>query len=376
MPPTVNYNRTHVAGGHLSGLERVLDFDNSSGSGDDDYNIPQGDQQSYEIGGEAPHPASTSSAYNESIGVFHQPIYTDKFESNPYTYDSASGIAVHSLDGSYPDQASYMTHPALPTAESGDWSSDQFSAANIAEALGELKIDETGIAPYIFQQKKSLAEAPAMEEAEARLPPVKFGAGSTIRIPPELMPSEDQAMEYFDLFFRDIHPYVPVISRSYFYQQWHHDRKSISPLLLEAIFACAGRLADEPAQGAQWLALASSKHRRITNLESITNLQAEHEDSFMDVPRLSTIQALLILLKAREAIPKRGYYFRSWMTVKTLVAMAKDLELDEHYADHKEGTGCGSNATECLVKTRIWQNIYLCEMMIGGPQGILAAHKE
>jgi len=46
----------------------------------------------------------------------------------------------------------------------------------------------------------------------------------------------------------------------------------------------------------------------------------------MDVPRLSTLQALLIILKAREAAPKRGYYFRSWMTVVSCVQMAKDLD--------------------------------------------------
>ena len=89
----------------------------------------------------------------------------------------------------------------------------------------------------------------------------------------------------------------------------------------------------------------------------------------MDVPRLSTIQAFLILLKARESAPKRGYYFRSWMSIKTIITMAKDLELHEHYADHKEGRGCGSDPIECRVKTRIWQNICLCEMMVGGPQG-------
>lgn len=89
----------------------------------------------------------------------------------------------------------------------------------------------------------------------------------------------------------------------------------------------------------------------------------------MDVPRFSTIQALLILLKARESAPKRGYYYRSWMTIKTLVAMAKDLDLHEHYAHHQAGRLCDSTASECLVKTRIWQNIYICEMMVGGPQG-------
>lgn len=88
----------------------------------------------------------------------------------------------------------------------------------------------------------------------------------------------------------------------------------------------------------------------------------------MDVPRLSTIQALLILLKAREANPKRGYYYRSWMTLKTVVAMAKDLELDEHLASHRAGRICPDH-TECLVKTRIWQMCYVGEIMVGGPQG-------
>ena len=89
----------------------------------------------------------------------------------------------------------------------------------------------------------------------------------------------------------------------------------------------------------------------------------------MDVPRLSTIQALLLLLKARESAPKRGYYYRSWMTVKTLVNMAKDLELHEHYGEHRANRHCGSDPLECLIKTRIWQNIFVVENMIGGPQG-------
>jgi hypothetical protein len=76
------------------------------------------------------------------------------------------------------------------------------------------------------------------------------------------MPPEEQAMEYFEIFFDHIHPYVPVVSKSYFYAQWHTNRRSISPLLLEAIFAAAGRMMPDdhdPAQGAQWLALASSE---------------------------------------------------------------------------------------------------------------------
>ena len=81
------------------------------------------------------------------------------------------------------------------------------------------------------------------------------------------------------------------------------------------------------------------------------------------------MQALLLLLKAREAAPKRGYYYRSWMTCKTIASMAKDLELDNHHDIHKSETDCGSSPVECLTKTRVWQTLLVCETMIGGPQG-------
>lgn len=89
----------------------------------------------------------------------------------------------------------------------------------------------------------------------------------------------------------------------------------------------------------------------------------------MDVPRLSTLQALLMILKAREAAPKRGYYYRSWMTVVQCVQMGKDLGLDEHYEDHQAGMACDFTPAECQLRKRIWQLIFVCEVMVGAPQG-------
>ncbi|KAF3014078.1 hypothetical protein E8E15_002742 [Penicillium rubens] len=248
--------------------------------------------------------------------------------------------------------------PQTPSMGSSDRNvyvdNDQSTAENLSDVLGELKIDESGIAPYIRRQRTDRIEpeAPVQDDVEEQLPPLRTGSGVTIRIPPELMPAEDDVMAYFKIYFDEIHPYVPVVSRAHLYYQWQHDRHSISPLLLEALFACAGRLSDEPAEGAQWLALAN-----------------RHETSFMDVPRLSTIQALLLLLKARESLPKKGYYYRSWQTVKTIVSMAKDLDIHEHYSNHAEGRPCGLGPIECLVHTRVWQALMVVEVMIGGPQG-------
>ena len=98
-----------------------------------------------------------------------------------------------------------------------------------------------------------------------------------------------------------------------------------------------------------------------------------HVDCFFDVPRLSTVQALLLLLKARESAPQRGYFFRSWMSMVNIIAMARDLRLDSHYELHKQGIGCGESPLECTTRTRVWQACFAYELMICAPQGMRIA---
>ncbi|OAP63216.1 hypothetical protein AYL99_02443 [Fonsecaea erecta] len=304
-------------------------------------------------------------------------------QGNPYSYDAyvtnyqkpSFQVAEKSYDSFYPDaqQFSGTLHDpyqdaaqtyaqtqydenSLRQERAGSSPVDQFTAEDLMEHLGQLKIGESGVAPYIRSEKSSKELDPPIQEPD---PEPKIAAafstdaGSQIRIPPALMPSHEEAMQAFETYFANVHPYVPVLNRSQFYDQWHHDQASISPLILEAVFANAGRLSDDPAQGAQWLALANR----------------EHEPFFLDSPRLSNLQALLLLLKARESAPKRGYYYRSWMTCKTAITMAKDLELHLHYDIHSLGESCDSDPVECLTKTRIWQTLLVCETMVGGPQG-------
>ncbi|KAH7313527.1 hypothetical protein B0I35DRAFT_452010 [Stachybotrys elegans] len=298
---------------------------------------------------------------------FHDPSPTgyhtlgyDTTQAQPTLNYTAVPPPVSLVEQQYPQRAVFPTPPlqsgGLDEPSPEAYSPDSAHQHDLADLLGTLKVDETGAAPYL-RNKASFRreESPAVEEDDdfvSTLPPLSIGAGLKIRIPPELMPSEESCLNYFDLYFTHVHPYVPVLDRSLFYHQWHTSRASISPLILEAIFAMGGRLAEDPAQGQQWLALAS-----------------RHADSFMDIPRLSTLQALLMILKAREAAPKRGYYYRSWMTVVQCVQMAKDLGLDEHFEDHQVGRPCESTPSECQLRTRIWQTIFVCEVMVGTPQG-------
>lgn len=278
VPPTVDYNRNHAGGGHFTGLEGVLDFDNGSGGEDDFHNTTSGPSY-YDIPNPHDQLGEHQLPFSENLGAFQTPPYSERAPSlHDYSsYEEVPTIQLRSESFHEPNNFRVTNGQTHSARSRHVWSDDQYSTVELADVLGELKIHESGEgtfisqfsrlykrrakspqAPYISQQKKSLAEAPAWEEIEVKLPITASGTGSTVRIPPELMPSDAHCMEWFEIFFTHIHPYVPVISKSYFYQQWHTNRRSISPLILEAIFACAGRMSDDPAQGAQWLALASS----------------------------------------------------------------------------------------------------------------------
>jgi len=349
VPPTVSYDKEFDAS-HTFDLEpKPLEYASDEPA--------QHDPQPHAMVPYAIPPQIAPSLPSPASAMYQPSPYVDHPSQETAHYPPMSHAPVVPQAIAYPPQQPPYSHSSAPPPvmtmtppeSEPTWRND--SVSNLSDALGELKIDHTAIAPYITNMKKTLAETPAQEEFEVQLPP-SVNMDHTIRIPPEMMPSEDGALHYFEYFFTNVHPYCPVINKAYFYQQWRNARDSISPLMLEAIFACATLMLGDVEEGSKWLALA-----------------AKHEESFKDVSRLSTMQAMVLLLKAREASPKRGYFWRSWMATVGLVAMAKDLELHEHYDTHKMGKPCGSPPYDCVAKTRVWQMCLIFEAMIGGPQG-------
>lgn len=243
------------------------------------------------------------------------------------------------------------TETVASESSGGDPEEVDATVKELSQQMGELTVDHLSQAPWIRDQHKKSVDVPAMDDDNALLPP-SIHTDPTVRIPPEMMPTEERALDYFGYFFDYIHPYVPVLNRYIFYDQWRRDRSSISPLILEGIFACVSQYLEDPIEVRRWLALA-----------------ARHEEGFKDTPRLSTIQALLILTKAREFLPRPGYYYRSWMSIKYLATMACDLSLNEHLERHRKGNGCQFNRADCLLRTRIWQTLFTVEILIGAPQG-------
>ncbi|KJX96151.1 C6 finger domain-containing protein [Zymoseptoria brevis] len=301
-----------------------------------------------------PPPASTP-------GLRHDLDYLQSFDRTPSSRSDATQ-PVNAYFTSDAAQSDYDSrgHPAFirsqtvgSSSSGGDPQDVDATVRELSHQMGDLQIDVTSAAPYITNQQQISADAPAMEEAEVVLP-ASVLADPVARIPPEMMPSEERAMDYFGYFFEHIHPYVPVLNKGAFLDQWRVARNTISPLLLEGIFASVARYLEEQVESRRWLALAS-----------------RHEERFKDVPRLSTIQAMLILMKARESISKRGYYYRSWMDTKYMITMGLDLGLHDHREQHRMGNACKLRKPDCMMRTRIWQALFTLEILVGAPQGRL-----
>jgi len=112
-------------------------------------------------------------------------------------------------------------------------------------------------ASYLREEQPAVVEV-VDDNLASTAPYLASGPGGQIKIPVEIMPDEPSARQYIDLYFINVHPYVPVLDKCRFYWQWTTAPDSISPLILAAIFAIGCRLTEQPAPGQQWLAFASS----------------------------------------------------------------------------------------------------------------------
>jgi hypothetical protein len=325
-----------------------------------------------------PTPSTASPAYTNYSwsGSARTPLSTaptsvpsvhENADLNQYNAPQAYPQQYHaqSSDPSYSDDELYgpghrmpsfaRTQTELSGSSSGDPEDVDATVKDLTNQMGDLRVDISSMAPWIANHgrggKEGAAPAIDVEEEDIALP-ASVMSDTKVRIPPEMMPCDARVMDYFGYYFDYIHPYVPVLNKRAFYEQWRTARDTVSPLILESIFACVARYLDTPLESKRWLALA-----------------AKHEESYKDLPSISTVQALVILIKAREFVPKRGYFYRSWMATKYMITMAMDLNLHEHHEQHLEGTPCRLNRSDCLMHTRIWQTLFALEVFIGGPQG-------
>ena len=142
VPPTVNYNRNNMGLPQASGFERVLDFADTSDSGDESF-MPRPLTHVYSN----PEMFTSHPGYTSGMVTFGPTSYPDKSDPNQIAFEAATSIPLppspYGPPSSYHELPSNVPVPDNKPADS--WQSEEVSVAKIQDALGELKIDANGM---------------------------------------------------------------------------------------------------------------------------------------------------------------------------------------------------------------------------------------
>lgn len=145
-PPVVNLDRATPGGGPLAGLERVLNFDEESGSGDDEEYLYGANGAFYDDFGPTDSLNVPQAPYGAGLGPFSTPPFTDgrlgqqglPFQSAPSAFQASS----------FQDQTNFFpSNASVAPSDNSNWSSEHYNQppSDLSDALGGLKINDNGV---------------------------------------------------------------------------------------------------------------------------------------------------------------------------------------------------------------------------------------
>ncbi|KAG1222214.1 hypothetical protein G6F35_005451 [Rhizopus arrhizus] len=129
-----------------------------------------------------------------------------------------------------------------------------------------------------------------------------------------------------EIYFDHVHKYIPMIHKPSFMKQLQGTGNPPSRLLLYAIGAVASR----------WTVDRADYNKLIPPGYTYYQKALGSLDDFFNIPRVSTIQALILLVKYQEYFQKVGYFHRSYAYLGIAARMCFDLGLSDADGDSIE----------------------------------------
>ncbi|KAF9570341.1 hypothetical protein EC968_001954 [Mortierella alpina] len=169
------------------------------------------------------------------------------------------------------------------------------------------------------------------------------------------VPLVDIQPDLIDLYFKHVHPYLLILHKPSFLRRLHDPKDPVPDFLLAAMYAVASHYAPGREQDGRryfdfWLS-------RL--------------DDTLDKPRLSTIQALLLIIKYQEGVKHTGFYFRTYMYAQMVIVLARELQL------HKTTpVNVKLDQESHEVRRRLFWAIFILDQFISVSQGRTMSFRE
>ncbi|KAF9177392.1 hypothetical protein BGZ50_008804, partial [Haplosporangium sp. Z 11] len=169
------------------------------------------------------------------------------------------------------------------------------------------------------------------------------------------VPLVDIQPDLIDLYFKHVHPYLLILHKPSFLRRLQDPKDPVPDFLLAAIYAVASHYAPGREQDGRryfefWLS-------RL--------------DDTLDKPRLSTIQALLLIIKYQEGVKHTGFYFRTYMYTQMVIVLARELQL------HKTTpVNMKLDQESHEVRRRLFWAIFVLDQFISVSQGRTMSFRE
>ncbi|KAI8875547.1 hypothetical protein K501DRAFT_233519 [Backusella circina FSU 941] len=255
------------------------------------------------------------------------------------------------------------------------------SSHNMTQSQHRFAINEIGQAYYVndiqsrvdripssdttmdtHSDKASVCDSSSSSTASLfhHLPPTIITTQAETAIPDHLSSRNilSEVQPLTDIYFDHVHKYVPMIHKPSFLKQMHSATNPPSRLLLYAMCAVASRWSPDYLNHNHQSANA---YPNQGGLPGYTYYQRALDllDEFTDSPRITTIQALVLLVKYQEYFQRPGYHHRSYLYLGIAVKMCDDLGLSQIEGD----------AYETETKRRTFWVTFMYDLLLSIEQG-------